>query len=541
MLSLLQSALALFGGLTLYVVYRRLTRVSLADIPGPEPESWLMGSTREAAQCQAAEADLAWLERFGSVVRVKGILGTDRLLISDPKALHHIYNSGYNIRKQGLRCEITLLLTGPGLAYAQGEDHKRQRKVTSPAFGAPHARAYIPLYLAYATKQLANEWKNLAGNESIVVNTPSYFYRFFLDVIGEVAFDHQFGSTDYQDDELATALGSIIPAMFTIPRKTQIFVMGLMELVPDKIIHLFLKYAPMRSLKISRRVTAVAVALARKLVKQKGEALVEGKGKRDIMSLLVKANVSSDPRSSLNEVEMLASVQTFMQAGHETTANTMSWTMLELAQRPDIQSKLRAEIQATEKAMRARGDTEFTYTDFDSMSYHIAVMKEVLRYHPVSYGTIRECLKADVIPLSKPLVTKSGKTITEIPVPKDQLLLVSTAGYNRNKDVFGPDAHLFNPDRWLDDTVQTQYPLGMYGNLMTFGSGIRGCPGWRFAIYEYQSFLIELSRNFEFSMAPNLASKVRREPTMFMMPTISGEIEKGPQLPITIRAIDNSV
>ncbi|KAJ6533332.1 cytochrome P450 [Mycena vulgaris] len=538
--SLPQTVLTLFAALTLYILYRRFTRISLADIPGPKPESWLLGSMAESYQCQAAEADFKWQERFGHVVRVKGVLGTDRLLISDPKALHYIYNSGYNMQKQRLRCEITLLLTGPGLAYVDGEDHKRQRKVTSPAFGAPHARAYIPLYLAYASK-LANEWKQLAGNESIVVNTPSYFYRFFLDVIGEVAFDHQFGATNNEDDELAAALGSIIPAMFTIPNRTKIFVLGLMELIPSNFIHYFLKYAPMSGLRASRHATAKAVQLARSLVKQKAEALVAGKNKRDIMSLLVKANASEDPRSTLTDVEMFASVQTFMQAGHETTANTMSWTMLELAQRPDIQAKLRAEIQATERALRDRGETEFTYTDFDSMSYHIAVMKEVLRYHPVSYGTIRECMRDDVIPLSKPLVTISGKTITEIPVPKNQLLLVSTAGYNRNKDVFGKDAHLFNPDRWLDDTVQTQFPLGMYGNLMTFGSGIRGCPGWRFAIYEYQSFLIEVVKNFEFSMEPSLAAKVRREPTMFMMPTVSGEIEKGPQLPITIKAIDNAM
>lgn len=57
-------------------------------------------------------------------------------------------------------------------------------------------------------------------------------------------------------------------------------------------------------------------------------------------------------------------------------------------------------------------------------------------------------------------------------------------------------------------------------------------------VYEYQAFLIELVKNFEFSMPDTLASKVRRQAAMVMLPTIEGEVSKGPQLPITIRAVD---
>jgi len=288
----------------------------------------------------------------------------------------------------------------------------------------------------------------------------------------------------------------------------------------------------------SRRVTRIAVGIAKDLVDEKAEALIAGKGKRDIMSLLVKANASANPRANLSETEMLAQMQTIMQAGHETTANTLSWTMLELTRHPDVQTKLRAEIQAAESTMHARGATEFTYVDFEAMPYTVAVMKETLRFHPVSSNSVREAARDEVLPLSTPIITKSGKTITELPIPKDMILVISNAGYNRNTDVFGQDAHVFNPERWLDGTVQTTTSVGVYGNLMTFGSGHRACIGWRFAVYEYQAFLVELVKNFEFSMEPSLSDKVRREPGIVMTPTISGEPMKGPQLPITIRAVD---
>ncbi|KAJ7126049.1 cytochrome P450 [Mycena epipterygia] len=533
---LTQAVVALSVVWVLYSIYRRWTRISVADIAGPEPESFLLGCLPEFLQCQAAESDFKWQARYGNVVRIRGILGSDRLLVSDPKALQHIYNSGYNIRKQGLRSEITRILTGPGLAWANNATHQRQRRVNSPAFGTNEARSYIPIFSAYATK-LSSKWKELTVDGSAVVNTPRYFSRFFLDVIGEVAFDYQFGATNDEQDPLATALSSVIP-MFSVPSKAAIFIVALLELLPITFVQLFMRHAPVRGLRNSRRVTQIAVGIAKELVDEKAEALVAGKGKRDIMSLLVKANASANPRTNLSEGEVLAQMQTIMQAGHETTANTMSWTLFELSKQLEVQAKLRAEIMATERAMHARGDTEFTYTDFEAMSYTIAVMKETFRFYPVSYNSVREAARDEVLPLSKPLVTKSGKTITEIPIPKNIILVVSTAGYNRNPDVFGEDAHVFRPERWLDGTVQTSTSLGVYGNLMTFGSGHRACIGWRFAVYEYQTFLVELVKNFAFSMDPSLARKVRREASMVMVPTIDGEVLKGPQLPITIRAVD---
>ncbi|KAF7362964.1 Cytochrome P450 [Mycena venus] len=504
-----------------YTLYRRWTRISISDIPGPEPESFLLGSQREALQSQAGEASLRLsfiFSQFGHVIRLKGILGTDRLLISDPKALHYMYSSGYNIRKHGVRSEIARLVAGEGLTWANNDVHKRQRRVNSPAFGAAEACSYVPIFTAYAN--LATKWKeSLGADGSTVVNAPNFFTRYFLDVIGEVAFDYRFGTINDENDPLATAFSSLIGHCSLYLGRQQSSSWDYWNSCPSP---------------------RLATDIAKELVEEKAEALLAGNNKRDIMSLLVKANASTNERANLSETEMLAQMQTIMVAGHETTANTMSWTLFELTKHPDVQTKLRAEIQATGRAIYARGDTEFTASDFESMAYTTAVMKEVLRFHPVTYSSLREAARDEILPLSKPLVTKSGKTITELPIAKNTALVVSLAGYNRNKDVFGEDADKFNPERWLDGSLQekTTTKLGVYGNLMTFGSGHRACIGWRLAVYEYQAFLVELVKNFEFSMDPTLASKIRREASVVMIPTIAGEIELGPQLPVIIKAVD---
>ncbi|KAJ7651145.1 cytochrome P450 [Roridomyces roridus] len=523
--------------LALYNVYRRWTRISLADIPGPEPSSFLLGCLPELSQSQAAEADFKWQARFGHVIRLKGILGTDRLLVSDPKALYHMSNSGYHIRKSDFRSELINILTGPGLAWSNNEVHRRQRRVNSPAFGTQEARSYIPIFTAYAHK-LTSQWKDLVGADgTALVDTPSYFSRYALDTIGAVAFDYQFGTTDNQEDPLAEALSSVVP-MFAIPSKAGIFVMGLLEFMPIGILKFLIKNAPFPVLKHSRHVTSIAVGIAKQLVGEKSKALVAGKGKKDVLSLLVKANASENPRTCLSEEEMYAQMQTIMQAGHETVAATMSWTLLELARHPEMQTRLRAEIKDTYDALRARGQTELTAADFEEMKYTVAVMKEVLRYHSVATYSVREAARDEVLPLSKPILTKSGKTITELPIAKNTVMIISNSGYNRNSDVFGQDVHVFNPDRFLDDTVDLTTRLGVYGNLMSFGSGHRGCIGWRFAIYEYQSFLIELLKNFEFSIDPAVSDKILRQPGIVMLPAIEGEVDKGPRLPIRIKAVD---
>ena len=120
-----------------------------------------------------------------------------------------------------------------------------------------------------------------------------------------------------------------------------------------------------------------------------------------------------------------------MLAGQETTSNTLSWAFLELAKQPHIQTRLRREIHEMERTIRARGDTDFTVADFEAMPYLQAVLKEILRYYPAVPHTYRQSLRDDVLPLSRPIVTRSGKTITEIPIRAGLRLNLSVCAYNR--------------------------------------------------------------------------------------------------------------
>ncbi|KAF8234409.1 hypothetical protein L208DRAFT_1261993, partial [Tricholoma matsutake] len=93
-----------------YALYRRVTQTSIAQIPAPEPEYFLLCNLRELFQAQAAETDFKWQAQYGHVARFKA--PSLPPLVSDPKALQYIYQtSDYNFVKPERR-EVSRILSG---------------------------------------------------------------------------------------------------------------------------------------------------------------------------------------------------------------------------------------------------------------------------------------------------------------------------------------------------------------------------------------------------------------------------------------------
>jgi cytochrome P450 len=104
--------------------------------------------------------------------------------------------------------------------------------------------------------------------------------------------------------------------------------------------------------------------------------------------------------------------------------------LYELAQHPEIQQRLRAEILNMKTKAQSRGDEDITVGDFENIPYTIAVMKEILRMYPIVGRLEREATKDDVVPLHTPITTTSGEVINEIVIPKGTYLWLSIHGYH---------------------------------------------------------------------------------------------------------------
>ncbi|OAX35978.1 cytochrome P450 [Rhizopogon vinicolor AM-OR11-026] len=496
-----------------YRAYRRYTGISLADVPGPDSPSFMMGMSQELYQGLAAEADFKWQAQYGNVIRFKGPFNEDQLMISDPAALQYIFvKLGYRFPKQRERLAIAKVLNGKGVTWAAGEDHKRQRKVLSPGFGAPESKAFLPLFQGCA-ESLSNKWMDIITNskeQSAVLNIPAWLSRATLDAIGQAAFDVRFGSIDNKESALARAYSNMMNDIFGSPSNGQILFREISKYIPDRILQCLTETSNNPRIQRAREVASLATSLAKQMVTDKAEMLLEGKGSRDVFSLLGVCTPSFRSSTS-NRSTVKANMDT------------------------DAKEKLTEEELETEAAIHARGDAEFTVTDLDDMTYATAFMKEVLRFHPVVYQVYRCADQDDVLPLSQPITTRFGKVIYELPVPKGTRIVASLAAYNRNKDLWGDDAHVFNPERWINGAANEKKAtsIGVYSNLMTFLGGVRACIGWRFAVIEIQAFLTEVVGKFEFALTDQ-SGRVRREASVVMTPTLEGEIEKGVQLPLRV-------
>jgi len=278
--------------------------------------------------------------------------------------------------------------------------------------------------------------------------------------------------------------------------------------------------------------------VAAKLIEDKRRELEDGTSQRDIFSLLVKASSTLRPEWRLNDQEMIDQVRTIMLAGHEPVSKTMVFTLWELARKPQVQDRLRAEITETMEKVRARGDTDFDVNDFDSMPYLVAVVKEALRLLPPASDIPRVTTKDDILPLSKPIVGVSGKVYNEVPVPAGTLVFLSIIGYGLNKDIWGQDASEFRPERWLEANGTPEARVGVYGNLCGFSGGPMSCIAWRFALLEMHTVLTTLVKQFAFAL-PGNGKEIKRLNQIAVFPVVVGEEDKGPQLPLLITALGN--
>ncbi|KAF8521630.1 cytochrome P450 [Hysterangium stoloniferum] len=544
MLSLFSVAVVLssliFFQCAVYVIRRR--DHPLKDLRGPPAGPWLVGNYAEYFRpYEIGDLDFKWIREYGSSFKVKGAFGDDVLFTADPKSLQYIYNTaGYNFPKPPEIRLTVALTTGKGVAWVEGEQHARHRKIMNPAFSYGALRGFLPLFRQTAQKTVIRFKEIIANNggKSTVIDIPGWIARTTLDAIGAAAFDFQFNAVEEgSTNELAKVYSNLFADTFFERSDELIIFDAICSFMPQWFSDLA-KYLPNEQMKRLREYMKVARKVAQSILDRQTKLHIAGKeGSKDVMSILIRANLSENPKNKLSDEEIISQLTTINLAGHETTAMTLTWALHELSRHPDFQNQLREEIAATRAHAAQRGDSELSIADLDSMKLLQALIKETLRYHPIVSALFRQAGRDDVIPLLHPIKSRTGDVIESIPVRKGQRVLISIAGYQRLKSVWGEDADVWRPERFLEGVERYQTTgLGVISNVATFSSGVRSCIGWRFAMIEMQAILIEFLENFEFSVPPGNI-EIIRGPTGLMTPMVKGSKSRKTELPLSLTAL----
>ncbi|KAN0138914.1 cytochrome P450 [Lactarius tabidus] len=510
----------------------RLGKSILRDLRGPESKSFWLGNQPEYVyQKETGQSELKWMREYGSAWRVRGCMGENRLMVADPKALQYIlHTSGYNFPKAPDASHTIRMLTGDGVGCTKEDIHRRQRKVMAGAFSVPHLKAFLTQFQITASK-LAQKWKDEIATDKDhepTLNMSEWLSRSTMDIIGEAGFDFDFGALDNTHNPVTHMYESLfVDSLYHGPLD------GLFRYfwryLPEPILDLLI-YLPRREYRRFRRYLSGIREVARDIVRK---SIVKGDG-RDIMSVLLRANNSEDPKTKLSYNEVLDQIGTLLLAGHDTSANSLTWFFWELAKHPESAREIREEIAAVRARIGAR---DFSISDLEGMSTMLAALKESMRLHPIVWQLSRSAAQNDVIPLAFPITTKSGKQVSEIPVHKGTHVDLSFCSYGRLPEVWGEDADQWNPHRFDHVDQKKQIFVGLYANLVYTAGGVRGCLGWRFAIIEMQAIAATLLEIFEFSLPPQSAKTfINRKPLVLMVPMVEGN--EYPWMGLKVRCVD---
>ncbi|KAH9891411.1 cytochrome P450 [Xylariomycetidae sp. FL2044] len=462
----------------------------LRSLPEPKGGSFWNGQAKRIAAEPSGMPMRDWVSTIPNdgLMRYLGVFNQERVLVTGSKALSEILvTQNYNFAKPySFRYNIGRIL-GVGVLLAEGDEHKVQRKNLMPAFAFRHVKDLYPTFwqkgrevVQAMTKEIVSNPSNGDGprdlekpQNSAVLEVDWWASRVTLDIIGVSGLGRDFGAIQDPDNELNRTYRNLFK-----PSRTARMLSFLAIVFPEVVLNLL-------PVKRNNDIAAAAKYIRRvcmDLIQEKKQKMARKEPTDyDILSVALESGGFSD-------VELVDQLMTFLAAGHETTASAMTWAVYMLSRYPEVQRKLRQEIR--EKLPSIDSEREVSSVDIDHMPYLNAVCNEVLRYYSPVPLTFREAVKETTVLGQK--------------IPRGTRVVLCANATNLDPNLWGPDAHEFQPDRWLpkgpDDKKAASGNAASNFAFMSFLHGPRSCIGQSFAKAEFASLLATWVGRFEFSL-----------------------------------------
>lgn len=367
---------------------------------------------------------------------------------------------------------------GDGLLTSSGEKWFHNRKLLTPAFHFGVIDQFIETMSEKAeilVECLENELKNNAGES---IDFYRHSVRCALDIICETSMGASMDVQRSQDIPYIQALDVML------------LVLG------KRIFYPWLKWDWLfyrtklgtdykNSMEIMNNFTIGIIKKRRQLRKMKNsQDNVDEFGKRRKKAFLdLLLDLDENEKVHMTDEEIREQVETFMFAGHDTTASAINWTIYNLGNNPEVQKLVHEELDAvfgdSKKPATMQQIAELTYLD--------RVIKESLRMYP-----------------SVPMVARYMTEDIEIDgytIPKGANIAIHIFGLHRDPDVW-PDPLKFDPDRFLPENCQNRHPYA----YIPFSAGPRNCIGMKFAMAEVKITVTAVLRKWRVKSlkSPNL-------------------------------------
>ncbi|KAI9464898.1 cytochrome P450 [Boletus coccyginus] len=500
----------------------RWFRTSRQQLPttqlrGPPSESFFYGVGKRILDADDPGAAYeAWAQEYGPVFTVPSTLGSNKIILCDPKAIAHFYSKDTRTYFQ------TPLGRKFTENFARGRSIIWQRKSLTPAFSIAAIRQLTTIFYdsAYKAKGAWDILIESSGGEGALIEVQNWCVslnslttlRGRLDTIGLAGFSHDFGSLEGKHATVTEVFDIFGESSSSAPNK------GLLLLAQT---FPFLISLPTPRTNLIQKLNTAMDEISNELIAQTQKELemgvIGGKEEKSVIGLLRGSN---DSEFHLTKEEVMAQMKVLL------------WALLELSRNPDVQTKLRNEL------LEHGADPTYDQLSND-LPYLDAVIHEILRIHPPVVEITRVAMEDDVIPLSEPVRTKYGEMVDSLTILKGTLVTNPMSCMNRSAAIWGEDAKDFRPSRWLENAHgENGIPakakeIQGHRHLLTFVDGPRTCLGKNFAVTEFKAVLTVLVKNFVFELRHGVDTKIEIGSGFLPRPKIAGEA--GCKLPLRVR------
>lgn len=398
-------------------------------------------------------------------------------MLNDPDATRDVLVTKADQFQKSPALRAAKVTLGEGLLTSEGDFHRRQRRLSQPAFHPNRvASAYAPAFVGLA-EDTASRW-----GDGQVIDVHAEMMRLTLRIVTKTLFSAEI---EQDVDEIGRHM-DVLVKMFR--RATSPFAPVLNKLpLPSN-------YRFFRSRDAVRATIDRFVREHREAGADRGDllsTLIRAHDSRVEGTVLVTGEVADD--ESMSDLQLRDELMTLFTAGHETTANALTFTWYLLGQHPDVAERVCAEVDAALQGHLPTPD------DLDRMPFLRAVLSESMRLYPPAWLVVREA-KADV---------RVGANEQYL-LSKGSVTIMSQWVAHRDPRWWAePD--VFRPQRWLEKAPER--PRYAY---FPFGGGPRSCIGEAFAWSEALLVLATLSRRCRLTPADD--APLRLEPTITLRP-----------------------
>jgi cytochrome P450 len=386
---------------------------------------------------------------YGDIAHVH-MAGEHLFLLNDPQLIRDVLVTNQHNFLKGRALERARRLLGNGLLTSEGATHVRQRRLIQPSFHRDRIASYAAVMTEHADRA-QQRWQ-----DGEVVDVAQAMTRLTLGIVGRTLFG---ADVDAEAKNVGRALHDVLGAFW-------LTMLPLSEL---------LEHLPIPAFRRSRRARAELDRIIYAMIAERRASL---KDRGDLLSMLLMAQDEEGDGTGMSDRQVRDEAMTIFLAGHETTANALSWTWYLLSGAPDVEARLHAEVDRVLEGRRP------TLDDVARLPLVEQIVTESMRLYPPAWIIGRRAIH--------------DYPVRDYLIPARGVVVMSPYLIHRSERLFS-GADRFNPDRWTPAFKASSPPFAYF----PFGGGARRCIGEAFAWMELVLVVATFAQRWRMRLVPD--------------------------------------